>query len=50
MVTTPGFLAAIAASMTLGFAARFDHKRVLVALLMLLVVPNATRCLIASSV
>ncbi|UXT41649.1 MFS transporter [Agrobacterium tumefaciens] len=41
MVTVPGFLAAIAAPMTLGFAARFDRKRVLVALLMLLVVSNA---------
>lgn len=41
MVTTPGFLAAIAAPITLGFAARFDRKRVLVALLMLLVVSNA---------
>ncbi|WP_174021887.1 MFS transporter (plasmid) [Agrobacterium fabrum] len=41
MVTIPGFLAAIAAPMTLGFAARFDRKRVLVALLMLLVVSNA---------
>lgn len=41
MVTTPGFLAAIAAPMTLGFAVRFDRKRVLVALLLLLVVSNA---------
>ncbi|CVI54306.1 MULTISPECIES: MFS transporter [Agrobacterium] len=41
MVTVPGFLAALAAPMTLGFAARFDRKRVLVALLMLLVVSNA---------
>lgn len=41
MVTTPGFLAAIAAPMTLGFAARFDRKRVLVALLLLLVISNA---------
>ena len=41
MVTVPGFLAAIAAPMTLGFAARFDRKRVLVALLILLVVSNA---------
>lgn len=41
MVTVPGFLAAIAAPMTLGFAARFDRKRVLVALLMLLVISNA---------
>ncbi|WP_077967484.1 MFS transporter [Ensifer adhaerens] len=41
MVTTPGFLAAIAAPMTLGFAARFDRKHVLVALLVLLVVSNA---------
>ncbi|MBZ9791621.1 MFS transporter [Rhizobium sp. 3T7] len=40
MVTIPGFLAALAAPMTLGFAARFDRKRVLVALLMLLVVSN----------
>ncbi|MFJ1311327.1 MFS transporter [Agrobacterium sp. P15N1-A] len=41
MVTLPGFLAALAAPMTLGFAARFDRKRVLVSLLMLLVVSNA---------
>ncbi|MGN7958684.1 MULTISPECIES: MFS transporter [Agrobacterium] len=41
MVTVPGFLAALAAPMTLGFAARFDRKRVLVALLMLLVISNA---------
>nr|WP_191856328.1 MFS transporter [Agrobacterium tumefaciens] len=41
MVTTPGVLAAIAAPMTLGFAARFDRKRVLVVLLMLLVVFNS---------
>lgn len=41
MVTVPGFLAALAAPMTLGFVARFDRKRVLVALLMLLVVSNA---------
>ncbi len=41
MVTVPGFLAALAAPMTLGFAARFDRKRVLVSLLMLLVVSNA---------
>lgn len=41
MVTIPGFLAALAAPMTLGFAARLDRKRVLVALLMLLVISNA---------
>ncbi|MGF7204154.1 putative MFS family arabinose efflux permease [Sphingobium olei] len=41
MVTTPGFLAAITAPMTLGFAARFDRKHVLVALLMLLAFSNA---------
>ncbi|RRN73494.1 MFS transporter [Agrobacterium deltaense] len=41
MVTVPGFLAALAAPMTLGFAARFDRKRVLVALLLLLVISNA---------
>ncbi|MCZ7932946.1 MFS transporter [Agrobacterium leguminum] len=41
MVTVPGFLAALAAPMTLGFSARFDRKRVLVALLMLLVISNA---------
>ncbi|MFS8123596.1 hypothetical protein QD336_14350 [Rhizobium sp. BR 250] len=41
MVTVPGFFTVIAAPMTLGFAARFDRKHVLVALLMPLVVSSA---------
>ncbi|QSX73723.1 MFS transporter [Lysobacter arenosi] len=41
MVTLPGFLAALAAPLTIGFTGRFDRSRVLVFLLGLLVISNA---------
>jgi predicted MFS family arabinose efflux permease len=41
MVTLPGFLAALAAPLTIGFTGRFDRRHVLMFLLGLLVVSNA---------
>ncbi|MGV8596165.1 MFS transporter [Pseudomonas aeruginosa] len=41
MVTLPGFLAALAAPLTIGFTGRFDRRHVLMFLMGLLVLSNA---------